>query len=142
MKQDLSFERRLRHSPERVWKALTDSTMLSRWYLDNDFSPVVGHKFTFRLSPEVGFAGLLWGEVIRADEPHHLIYTFWGGPLTEKTVVTWTLAADGAGTLLTLHHTGFSGASDDILNNVMNICPSRFLYRLADVLDAAIRLEV
>lgn len=143
MKRGLSFERYLHHSPERVWKALTDSRMLSNWYLDNDFSPVVGQKFTFYLSPDSAFTGQLCGEVIRADAPHQLIYSFWGGPITEKTVVTWTLVAEGVGTLLTLHHTGFYGASDDILNNtIMTICPSRFLYRLAEVLDTALRPEV
>ncbi|MBZ0290728.1 MAG: SRPBCC domain-containing protein, partial [Anaerolineae bacterium] len=72
MKAKLSFERHLRHSPERVWKALTDRTILSRWYLDNDFSPVVGHRFTFHPDPDTGFDGILCGEVILVDEPYQL----------------------------------------------------------------------
>lgn len=142
MNSSLSFERHLRHSPERVWKALTDSKMLSCWYLDNDFSPIVGQKFTFRLSAETGFDGLLCGEIIRADEPHQLIYTLRGGPLKGETVVTWTLVANSTGTLLTLHHTGFNDGSNVPLSIVMNICPSRFLDRLTDVLDAALLVEV
>jgi uncharacterized protein YndB with AHSA1/START domain len=142
MKPNLSFERHLRHSPERVWKALTDRTILSRWYLDNDFSPVVGHRFTFRPAPETGFHDILCGEVILVDEPHQLVYTFQGGPMKRPTTVTWTLTPEGTGTLLTLQHTGFSDMADTVLNNVMIICPSRFLDRLPDVLTTVLLVEV
>lgn len=142
MNRILRFERYLRHSPERVWKALTDSKALSEWYLENDFRPVVGHRFTFRPAPETGFEGTLYGEVILVEEPLRLVYTFRGGPMKRETVVTWTLTPDGAGTRLTLQHTGFIGLSDVALNTVMNICPSRFLFRLADSLDTALPAEV
>jgi uncharacterized protein YndB with AHSA1/START domain len=142
MKQNLSFKRYLQHSPERVWKALTDSQALSRWYLDNDFSPVVGHHFTFYPTPESGIDGTLRGEVILVDAPNQLIYTFQGGSMQRETIVTWTLTPDGAGTLLTLQHTGFSNLADTVLNSVMPICPSRFLDSLADVLDTAVLAEV
>jgi uncharacterized protein YndB with AHSA1/START domain len=142
MKRILSFERRLRHSPERVWKALTDSRALSEWYLDNDFRPVVGHQFTFHPEAGTGFDGTLCGEVICVEEPFRLIYTFQGGPMKRQTVVTWTLTPDGSGTLLLLQHTGFTDLSDDALNRVMNICPSRFLYLLAESLDRALPVEV
>src|SRR5437870_3144073 len=137
MQQNLSFRRYLRHSPERVWKALTDRAILSRWYLDNDFSPVVGHRFTFHPAPESGFHGTLRGEVILVEEPYQLVYTFQGDPLKRPTTVTWTLTPDGAGTLLTLQHTGFSDLSDTALNRVMVICPSRYLDRLNDALTTA-----
>jgi uncharacterized protein YndB with AHSA1/START domain len=142
MKQDLRFERHLRHSPERVWRALTDSKELSVWYFENDFRPVVGHKFTFRPAPDTGFEGTLQGEVILVDTPFRLVYTFHGGSMKRETVVTWTLTPDSGGTLLMIQHTGFTGLSEAALNTVMNICPSRFLNRLAEVLDRAIPVEV
>jgi uncharacterized protein YndB with AHSA1/START domain len=142
MKRNLKFKRYLRHSPERVWKALTDTQALSGWYLDNDFSPVVGHQFTFRPAPDMGFDGTLCGEVIRVDAPHQLIYSFRGGSIKGETVVTWTLIPDGAGTLLLLHHTGFNDLDGTVLNTVMTICPSRFLFRLAEMLDTALPVEV
>jgi uncharacterized protein YndB with AHSA1/START domain len=37
--------------PGRVWQALTDSALLARWLMPNDFKPVVGHVFTFRTEP-------------------------------------------------------------------------------------------
>jgi len=112
--------------------------MLSRWYLDNDFSPVVGHQFTFRPAPNSGFDGILRGEVILVDAPNQLVYTFQGGSMKRKTIVTWTLTPDGAGTLLTLQHTGFSDMTDAALNSVMVICPSRFLDSLTDVLATSL----
>ena len=48
MKRDLKFDRFYPHPPDRVWKALTDPQALARWYMDNDFQPVVGHRFQFR----------------------------------------------------------------------------------------------
>lgn len=32
-------------SIEKLWSALTDSKMLAKWVLENDFKPVVGHRF-------------------------------------------------------------------------------------------------
>jgi uncharacterized protein YndB with AHSA1/START domain len=137
MNRNLTFERYLRHSPARVWRALTDSGALARWYLDNDFRPIVGHQFTFRARPETGIDGLLCGTVILVDEPYQLIYTFYGSFLQDETTVTWTLMPDGAGTRLVLHHNGFTGLSDAAVNTVMQICPSQFLNRLSDELDEA-----
>ncbi|MFI0487408.1 SgcJ/EcaC family oxidoreductase [Actinomadura sp. 9N215] len=44
----LRFERRLRHPPERVWRALTDPAELSAWLADADLEPAVGGKFELR----------------------------------------------------------------------------------------------
>jgi len=142
MKRNLKFERFLRHSPERVWKALTDSKSLSGWYLDNDFSPVVGHQFTFNPRPDMGFDGTLCGEVIRVDAPRQLVYTFRGGSMQGDTLVTWTLIPDGSGTRLLLQHTGFNDLAGTALETMMTICPSRFLTRLADSLDTVLLVEV
>ncbi|WP_165969459.1 SgcJ/EcaC family oxidoreductase [Actinomadura sp. KC06] len=44
----LRFERRLRHPPERVWRALTDPAELSAWLADADLEPAAGGKFELR----------------------------------------------------------------------------------------------
>jgi uncharacterized protein YndB with AHSA1/START domain len=96
---------------DRVWHALTDSTMLSRWMLfsSNDFKPVVGHAFQFRDAP--GFDGSIDCEVIEVNEPHRLSYswvTSGQDDLPHSTVVTWTLTeAEGGVTLLHLEQSGF-----------------------------------
>jgi uncharacterized protein YndB with AHSA1/START domain len=141
MNRYLNFERYLRHSPGRVWQALTDSRVLAKWYLDNDFRPIVGHQFTFRATPETGLDGLLYGKVILVDEPYRLSYTFCGSFLKNETTVMWTLVPDGSGTRLTLQHTGFTGLSDDAVSAVMTICPSQFLHLLNEVLDRTLEIE-
>lgn len=49
---ELLFEVRYPHTPERVWRALTDPKALAAWLMPNDFAPVVGHRFTFRAPPQ------------------------------------------------------------------------------------------
>ncbi len=139
MNRNLKFERYLRHTPGQVWRALTDHKALARWYLDNDFRPVVGHQFTFRPAPETGLEGVLTGEVILVDEPYQLVYTFHGDSMKRETIVTWTLIPDGGGTLLLLQHTGFSGLHDDAINVMMKLCPSRFLGQLTEKLDRTLQ---
>jgi uncharacterized protein YndB with AHSA1/START domain len=76
--------------------------------MNNDFKPIVGHKFQFRTEPSQWWDGIVNCEVLEVDEPHRLSYTWVGG--SESTTVTWTLkqAADGT-THLHLDQTGFSG---------------------------------
>ena len=61
--------------PGRVWQALTDSALLARWLMPNDFRPAVGHQFTFRTEPvpQHGFDGIVQCEVL-ALEPLYPSY--------------------------------------------------------------------
>jgi uncharacterized protein YndB with AHSA1/START domain len=43
------IEREIPHPPERVWRALTQGTLIEEWFIKNDFQPVVGHRFNFRV---------------------------------------------------------------------------------------------
>jgi len=47
----LVVERVFPHPPEKLWRALTESTLLAQWMMNNDFEPVVGRKFQFRADP-------------------------------------------------------------------------------------------
>jgi uncharacterized protein YndB with AHSA1/START domain len=111
MSKELAFERVYPHPPERVWRALTDRRALAAWLMDNDFAPVVGHRFAFRAEPALGFDGVVRCEVLEVDEPRRLAYSWQGGPLRRPTVVTWTLDPIPEGTRLRLEHTGFEGAA-------------------------------
>lgn len=96
----LAFVRDLRHSPERVWAALTDPAELARWApytADRD----LGTAGPATLSMIDGLAhDDLPAEVRRAEPPTLLEYT-WG----PTDVLRWELAATGSGTRLTLRHT-------------------------------------
>ncbi|WP_210467874.1 SRPBCC domain-containing protein [Sporosarcina sp. 6E9] len=110
MKPDVSLDFQFTSSIEQVWKALTESDMLAEWIWDNDFKPVVGHKFQFRAEPSEWWDGIVDGEVLVVDEPHRLSYTW--ASAGETTTVTWTLKEDSDGTVhLHLDQSGFSDAT-------------------------------
>ncbi|MBB6637517.1 SRPBCC family protein [Cohnella thailandensis] len=91
---------------EKLWSALTDSSKLAKWTLENDFKPIVGHQFTFRAQPSEYWDGIIQGEVLIVEEPTRLSYTWAGG---EKHTVTWTLQDLGDGKVnLHLEQTGIS----------------------------------
>src|SRR5215470_15651910 len=96
-KWTLILVRELRHSPEKVWKALTDPTQLREWApFDADGSLSMAGA-TVKLTT-VGAPGLHVTEtkVMRAEAPKILEYS-WGG-----NEMRWELEARGAGTRLTL----------------------------------------
>jgi uncharacterized protein YndB with AHSA1/START domain len=79
MSRGLHFEFIYKHSPQRVWRALTDSAAIARWLMPNDFQPVVGHKFQLRTKPRPGFDGIVKCEVLEMDAPRRLSYSWKGG---------------------------------------------------------------
>lgn len=102
----VSFEFDLQHSPEKVWRALTDPVLLSEWLL-----PVVelelepGAAFTFTAPPQPGWDGVVNCQ-LREIEPHRkLSWTWVVGEL--DTVVTFTLTPTTSGTHLSLVQSGF-----------------------------------
>jgi uncharacterized protein YndB with AHSA1/START domain len=93
----LVLVRELRHSPEKVWQALTDPAHLHEWApFDADGSLATAGN-TVKLTT-VGAPGphVTETRVTRADAPHALEYN-WGG-----YDMRWQLEAVGAGTRLTL----------------------------------------
>jgi len=111
---DVQYE--LPHPPAKVWRALTESSLVAAWLMPNDLRPVVGHRFTFRAQPAPGWDGVCHCEVLEVVPSERLSYSWRGGSTDlEKygaaldTVVTWTLTATKqGGTLLRLVHAGFS----------------------------------
>lgn len=107
MQDRIELERIYSSSPQRVWRALTDSEAIARWLMPNDFQPRLGHKFRFQAPPAPGWDGIIDCEVVELDEPRKLAYTWNSRGM--NTVVTWILEAVPGGTRLRLEHTGFSG---------------------------------
>src|SRR5215813_13888450 len=109
----------LPQSPEKVWRALTDPTLLAAWLMPNDIRAEVGHRFTFRAQPVAGWDGTVHCEVLAVEPNRRLSYSWRGGSSEVQgyghaidTVVTWTVTrkADG-GTHLRLDHDGFAPGS-------------------------------
>jgi uncharacterized protein YndB with AHSA1/START domain len=88
------------HGPAAVWKALTDSELVARWWAPNDLRAVVGHKFHF----DMGKWGQQPCEVIALEPERLLAYRFGIGSI--DTIVTWRLVPEGEGTRLHLTHEG------------------------------------
>ncbi|MGG4147479.1 SRPBCC domain-containing protein [Paenibacillus algorifonticola] len=94
-------------SIEKAWSAITDPSKLAKWIMENDFKPVVGHRFQFRTQPSEWWDGIINGEVLIVEEPNRLSYTWASGG--EQHTVTWTLQDLGDGKVnLHLEQTGFS----------------------------------
>ena len=104
--ESISFEFDLHHSPEKVWRALTDPALLSEWLL-----PAVGLKlepgaaFMFKTQPHPGWDGTVNCRILEIEAQRKLSYT-WGVPFLD-TVVTFTLTPTPSGTRLSLVQSGF-----------------------------------
>lgn len=108
MKGDLKFEVTYPHAPEKVWRALTDPQAIAQWLMKNNFEARVGHKFQFRVEPKPrGWTGVVDSEILEADPPRRLVYSWCGSGI--DTVVSWTLEPVAAGTRVSLEHRGFCG---------------------------------
>lgn len=105
----ISLQYDLPHPPEKVWRALTDPTLLAEWLMPSDLKPVVGHTFTFRSDPTPWWDGIVHCEVLEVDAKKRITYTWRSGAGASglDTVVTWTLTPTASGTHLALEHSGF-----------------------------------
>lgn len=107
MSLTLNLDFQYKTTIEKLWDALTDSNKLAKWVLDNDFKPVVGHRFQFRQQPSDYWDGIIEGEVLVVDPPNRLSYTWGVGE--EVHTVTWTLQDLGDGKVnLHLEQTGIT----------------------------------
>jgi uncharacterized protein YndB with AHSA1/START domain len=102
------FEFDLRHSPAKVWRALTDPALLSEWLLPCvGLSLEPGAAFAFRKEPLPGWDGIVNCRILEIDEPRKLSYTWVVGDMAIDTVVTFTLEPTSSGTRLSIVQSGF-----------------------------------
>ena len=98
-------EREFPYPPEKIWRALTQPHLIEEWLMQNDFKPVVGHRFNLRRSPKPEVTIAIDCEVRVVEPNKRLTYTWAAFDL--DSVVTWTLTATTAGTLLRMEQSGF-----------------------------------
>ena len=102
----IAFEFDLAHAPQKVWRALTDPTLLKEWLL-----PVTGLKlelgaaFTFKTQPFSDWDGTVRCRMLEIEAHRKLSYTWVVGGM--DTVVTFTLTPTASGTHLSLVQSGF-----------------------------------
>jgi uncharacterized protein YndB with AHSA1/START domain len=135
-KATLVFRRRLPHPPERVWKALTDPSELSSWYMTEA-------RIDGRAGGTIEFhAGLsrlhVTGRVLTWDPPHVFEHEWKVAPRPElpsgeDAVIRWELRREGERTILDLTHRNLN------LRTATGFAPGAhaFLDRLAAHLDGS-----
>ena len=103
----LVFRRRLAHPPEAVWKALTDPTELSSWYMT---TAVIDGRPGGTVDLYAGPSRLhVTGRVLTWDPPRVFEHEWKVAPRPEvptgeDAVIRWELRRDGEGTMLHLEH--------------------------------------
>lgn len=128
-----------------VWHALTDSKLLGKWFMENDFLPVKDREFTFRMAPQKGWDGITHCKVVALEPMQKISYTYRGSAIGEKmlacagihsdaadsigkgifteldTVLTFRLETTCGGACLTMEHSGYRGLKLVIVGFVMGI---------------------
>ncbi len=61
--RSLVVERQMPHPREKIWRALTQGPLIEEWLMQNDFQPVVGHRFNFRSHAD---SALEWRDRLRS----------------------------------------------------------------------------
>ena len=108
--RSLVIEKEMPFPPEKVWRALTEGKLINEWMMENDFQPVVGHRFAFRSKPVPNWNGVIECEVLAVEPTSKLSYSW--GTMGMVSVVVWTLAATEGGTHLRIEQSGFSSDQD------------------------------
>jgi uncharacterized protein YndB with AHSA1/START domain len=95
---EIRFERRLRHSPEQVWAAITAPGAMSRWFdetaMPNPLAVGAAIRFTHKA---VGMESR--GEITALDPPR-LIEWLWIGGFGPASRMRWEIEPDGEGSRL------------------------------------------
>jgi uncharacterized protein YndB with AHSA1/START domain len=104
--ESIAFEIDLQHSPEKVWRALTEPALLAEWLLPViDLRLESGAAFTFKTQPYPGWDGTVNCRFVEI-EPHRKLSYAWTVPFLD-TVVTFTLTPTASGTRLSIVQSGF-----------------------------------
>jgi uncharacterized protein YndB with AHSA1/START domain len=106
----LVIERNIPHPPEKIWRALTEGSLIAEWLMKNDFQPVVGHQFNFRSTPMPNWDGVINCEVLVVEPTSRLSYSW--GSMGLKSIVAWTLTPTKGGTHVRMEQSGFGSTED------------------------------
>jgi uncharacterized protein YndB with AHSA1/START domain len=119
---------------EEVWAVLTEPEQVARWTTTGQggrpegFAAVPGTRFRFVGKPTMGWAGVVYCEVIDVDAPHSLHYTWRGDEDTDDvTDVTYLLQETPDGTRFTWRHTGFTGVGGFAMSKLLGSVRKKML---------------
>lgn len=126
---DYTVTREYSYPVEEVWHVMTAPEWVARWTTTGqggrpeDFRAEVGQRFRFVGKPTMGWAGVVYCEVLEVRPPGLLHYTWKGDEdADDVTDVRYLLEPIAGGTRFTWAHTGFTGpggfAMSKLLGNV------------------------
>jgi uncharacterized protein YndB with AHSA1/START domain len=124
MQTEINNEWIYEQSPNEVWEYLTQADLIALWLMPNNFKPVLGYEFEFRIPPipSLDLDGIFYCKVLEVLAFHKLSYSWKGGPgdgvFTLDTFVEWTLEPHGNGTKLSLKQSGFKEANFTIFTGM------------------------
>jgi len=109
--RSIVVEKEMPYRPDKIWRALTEGSLIKEWLMENDFQAGVGHKFQFRSKPAPHWNGVTDCEVLVVEPNKRLSYS-WNSSGDEaanglKTVVVWTLKPTKGGTFVRMEQSGF-----------------------------------
>ena len=108
------------HPPAKVWRALTDPTLIALWAMRPEgFAPEVGNRSRFCGKPQPGWRGFVECEVLEVREREYLRYSWIGNDGDRPTYVSYRLEPHEGGTRLTFEHAGFEGIGGFLLAKLM-----------------------
>ncbi len=101
-------------SRETVWSYLTEKDKLGEWFHPADENLREGQPYALLEDATDQQSKICWGDVLKADAPSELIYTFTVKPMGDAvTTVKWTLEDAAGGTRVSLSHEGIGDALGD-----------------------------
>lgn len=113
---DIRVVRDYPHPPKKVWRALTDPSLLALWSMRPDgFSLEVGARFKFHGKANAHWRGYVECQMLEVQAPSRLSYSWIGDDTGKELIVRYALAPHASGTRLTLVHSGFAGAGGFLL---------------------------
>jgi uncharacterized protein YndB with AHSA1/START domain len=111
---------------EEVWTVVTDPQYVAQWTTTGQggrpegFRAVPGTKFQLVGKPTIGWAGVVYCEVVDVDAPRLLHYTWKGDKDTDAiTQVRYLLEPTPGGTRFAVEHTGFTGVSGFAMSRLL-----------------------
>ncbi|HLY69699.1 MAG TPA: SRPBCC domain-containing protein [Puia sp.] len=127
--------------PQTVWEYLTKAELMSQWLMENDFEPILGYDFQFRIKPipQFEFDGIIYCKVLEIVPFRKLSYTWKAGPgdgqINLDSIVTWTLVPKDNGTELLLDHSGRMENAD--IYSAMNTGWQKNMAKMDTLIQAA-----
>ena len=141
MSKSINHQLFFSHPPKAVWEYLTNPELMELWLMKNDFKPVVGHDFQFRVKPipDLNFDGVVHCTVLEIDPFKKLSYSWKSGPgdgtYNIDSVVIWRLHPKDNGTELVLEHSNFAIMENIGLFNGMNEGWLKNMHKIANRLN-------